>query len=199
MGISFYFGSEILKRIGPHQPQKKNKKRLMDFHDGISCQRFKLEGWGLVQCLLISFCFGSEILKKIGPPQPQKKPKKNPKKTYGFSRWDILPMLIARRLGFGTLFTNIILLWIRNFEKNPTTRSPQKKPKNPKKRLMDFHDGISCQRFELEGWDLVHCLLISFCFGSEILKKIRPLEPPKKPKKPPKKDLWIFTMGYLAN
>ena len=26
----------------------------MDFHDGISCQRFKLEGWGLVQCLLIT-------------------------------------------------------------------------------------------------------------------------------------------------
>ena len=34
----------------------------MDFHNGISCQRFELEGWGLVQCLLISFCFGSEIL-----------------------------------------------------------------------------------------------------------------------------------------
>ena len=23
------------------------------------------------------------------------------------------------------------------------------------KRLMDFHDGITCQRFEFEGWDLV--------------------------------------------
>ena len=48
-------------------------------------------------------------------------------------------------MGFGTLFTNIILLWIRNFEKNPTTRTP------------------------------------------------------KKTQKTPKKDLWIFTMGYLAN
>ena len=73
----------------------------MDFHDGISCQRFELEGWDLVQCLLISFCFGSEILKKIRPPQPPKKTKKPPKKD------------------------------------------------------MDFHDGITCQRFELEGWDLV--------------------------------------------
>ena len=52
-----------------------------------------LHFWDLVQCLLISFCFGSEILKKIGPPQPPKKPKKNQKKTYGFSRWDILPTL----------------------------------------------------------------------------------------------------------
>merc|ERR1712087_808767 len=107
------------------QPQK----RLMDFHDGISCQRFKLEGWGLVQCLLISFCFGSEILKEIGPPQPQKNSKKPPKK------------------------------------------------------LMDFRNGITCQRFELEVWDLVQCSLISFCFGSEILEKIGPPHPPKKKKK----------------
>ena len=64
---------------------------------------------------------------------------------------------------------------------------------------MDFHDGITCQRFELEGWDLVQCLLIPFCFGSEKLKKIGPPQPPKKKQKTPKKDLWIFTMGYLAN
>jgi hypothetical protein len=30
---------------------------------------------------------------KIGPLQPPKKNKKPQKKTYGFSRWDILPML----------------------------------------------------------------------------------------------------------
>ena len=60
---------------------------------------------------------------------------------------------------------------------------------------MDFHDGISCQRFELEGSDLVECLLISFCFGSEILKKIRPPQPPQKKQK----KTWIFPMGYLAN
>ena len=113
----------------------------MDFHNGISCQRFELEGWDLVHCLLISFCFGSEILKKIGPPQPQKKPKKPQKKTYGFSRWDILPMLIARRLGFGTVFTNIILLWIRNFEENPTTPTPQKNQKTPQKDLWIFTMG----------------------------------------------------------
>merc|ERR1712212_1081603 len=28
------------------------------------------------------------------------------------------------------------------------------------KKDMDFHNGISCPRFELEGWDLVPCLLI---------------------------------------
>ena len=38
---------------------------------------------------------------------------------------------------------------------------------------MDFLDGITLQRFELEGWDLVQCLLISFCFGFEILKTNR--------------------------
>merc|ERR1712212_461194 len=70
---------------------------------------------------------------KIGPPQPPQKTKKPQKKTYGFSRWDILPMLIARRLGFGTVFTNIILLWIRNFEKNRTTQPPKKKKKKKKK------------------------------------------------------------------
>merc|ERR1712087_882512 len=108
--------------MGDHpNPQKKPKppKRRMDFHDGISCQCFELEGWDLVQCLLIPFCFGSEIMKKHAPPQP-------PKKSYGFSRWDILPTLSVRRLGFGTVFTTIILLWIRNFEKNPTTRTTQK-------------------------------------------------------------------------
>ena len=54
-------------------------------------------------------------------------------KRHGFSRWDILPTLWVRRLGFGTLFTNIILLWIRNFEKNRTTPTPKKTKKNQKK------------------------------------------------------------------
>merc|ERR1712212_495733 len=36
-------------------------------------------------------------------------------------------------------------------------------------------------------WDLVHSLLISFCFGSEILKKNGPPPPPKKKKKKKKK------------
>merc|ERR1712087_885443 len=52
---------------------------------------------------------------------------------------------------------------------------------------------------ELHFWDFVHCLLISFRFGSEILKKIGPPQPPppkKNNKKKPKKT-WIFTMGYL--
>ena len=92
-------------------------------------------------------------------------------------RWDSFCNFGAL-LGFGTLFTNTILLWIRNFEKNRTTPTPKKNQKTPKKD-MDFHDGITCQRFELEGWDLVQCLLISFCFGSEILKEIGPPQPPK--------------------
>ena len=37
----------------------------------------------------------------------------------------------ATLLEFGTVFTNIILLWIRNFEKNWTTPTPQKMPKMP--------------------------------------------------------------------
>ena len=46
---------------------------------------------------------------------------------------------------------------------------------------MDFLNGITFQRFEVEGWDLVKCLLISFCLGSEILKTIGPPHPPKTP------------------
>jgi len=67
--------------------------QLWELCDGITFVILELHFWDLVHCLLISFCFGSEILKKIGPPQPPKKPKKPQKKTYGFSRWDILPML----------------------------------------------------------------------------------------------------------
>ena len=102
---------------------------LWELCDGITFVILELHFWDLVHCLLISFCFGSEILKKIGPPQPQKKPKNTQKKTYGFSRWDNLPTLWVRRLGFGTVFTNIILLWIRNFEENLTTPTPKKYPK----------------------------------------------------------------------
>ena len=61
-------------------------------------------------------------------------------------------------MGFGTVFTNTILLWIRHSEKKHGP--PQKKTQKPPKRLIDFHDGISCQRFELECWGLVQCLLI---------------------------------------
>jgi hypothetical protein len=77
----------------------------------------------------------------------------------------------ATLLEFGTVFTNIILPWIRNFEKNRTTPTPQKNQKTPKKD-MDFLNGITFQHFEVEGWDLVQCLLISFCMGSKILVKI---------------------------
>ena len=109
----------------------------MDFLDGITFQRFEVEGWDLVQCLLISFCLGSEILKKIGPPQPPKKPQKPPKTL--------------------RIYMN---LW----------------------KLRDY---VTFVDLELEVWNLVQCLLISFCFGSEILKKIGPPQPPKKTQKPP--------------
>ena len=66
-------------------------------------------------------------------------------------QWDNFCDFGATFSGFGTLFTNIILLWIQTFEKKSDHPNPPKKPKNPKKRLMDFHDGISCQCFELEG------------------------------------------------
>ena len=52
--------------------------------------------------------------------------------------------------------------------------------------LWKLCDGITYVILELHFWDLVHCLLISFCFGSEIVKKIGPPQPPKKPQKPPK-------------
>merc|ERR1712212_725274 len=110
--------------------------QLWELCNGITFVILELHFWDLVHCLLISFCFGSEILKKIGPPNPKKKTKKPQKRTYGFSRWDILPMLIAKRLGFGTVFTNIILLWIRYFGKNRTTPTPKKKTKKPQKKLM---------------------------------------------------------------
>ena len=41
---------------------------------------------------------------------------------------------------------------------------------------MDFHDGITCQRFELEGWDLVQCLLDrSLCRDMDLDPRIPPL------------------------
>ena len=41
----------------------------------------------------------------------------------------------ATLLGFGTVFTNIILLWIRNFEKNRTTPTPQKNKQGHRHKL----------------------------------------------------------------
>ena len=59
----------------------------------------------------------------------------------GTLRWDNFCNFGATLLGFGTLFTNIILLWIRNFEKNRTTPTPQKNQKTPKKDLWIFTMG----------------------------------------------------------
>ena len=62
------------------------------------------------------------------------------------------------------MFTNIILLWIRNFEKNRTTPTP-KKTKKTQKKDMDFLDGISCQ--------LRHFFPEHVAFVSEITKEYR--------------------------
>ena len=73
--------------------------------------------------------------------------------------------------------------------------------------LWKLCDGITFVILELHFWDLVHCLLISFCFGSEILKKIGPPQPQKKTKKPQKKTygfsrwdnlptLWVWRLGF---
>ena len=82
----------------------------------------------------------------------------------------------ARGLEFGTMFTNIILLWIQNFGKNWTTLIPLEIPLNPQNtlnmNLWKLCDYLTFVDLELEVWDLVQCLLISFCFGSKILKKI---------------------------
>ena len=56
-------------------------------------------------------------------------------------QWDNFCDFGATFLGFGTLFTNIILLWIRNFEKNRTTPTPKKTQKTPKKDLWIFTMG----------------------------------------------------------
>ena len=47
------------------------------------------------------------------------------------------------------------LLPVRTFALAVAMCNPPKKPKKPQKRLMDFHNGITCRRFDLEGWDLV--------------------------------------------
>ena len=48
-------------------------------------------------------------------------------------RWVNFCSFGATVLGVGTLFTNIILLWTRNSEKNRTTPTPKKNQKTPKK------------------------------------------------------------------
>ena len=56
-------------------------------------------------------------------------------------RWDNFCYFGATLLRFGTLFTNIILLYFRNSEKNRTTPTPKKNQKNPKKDLWIFMMG----------------------------------------------------------
>ena len=56
-------------------------------------------------------------------------------------QWDNFCNFGATLLRFGTLFTNIILLYIRNSEKNRTTPTPQKNQKTPKKDLWIFTMG----------------------------------------------------------
>merc|ERR1712055_526609 len=62
-------------------------------------------------------------------------------------------------------------------------------------QLWELCDGITFVILELHFWDLVHCLLISFCFGSKILKKNRTTPTPPKKTKNPKKRLMDFHDG----
>ena len=67
---------------------------------------------------------------------------------------------------------------------------PKNTPKPPKHfeyELMETLRLYNFCRFRARGLGLVQCLLILFCFGSEILKKIGPPQPQKKPKKTQKK------------
>ena len=130
-----------MKKIGPPQPPKKPQKppktlriymNLWKLCDYITFVDLELDVWNLVQCLLISFCLGSENLVQLGLPQPPKNTPKPPK----HSEYELMETLRlynfcncgATLLGFGTLFPNIILLWIRNVEKNWTKKN-QKPPK----------------------------------------------------------------------
>ena len=70
----------------------------MDFHDGITFQCFELEGQDLVQCL---------------PNHSALDPKKKQKKRL----MDFHNGISCQRFEFGTVFTNIILLWIQIFFK----------------------------------------------------------------------------------
>ena len=125
----------------PPQPPQKNQKppktlriymNLWKLRDYVTFVDLELEVWNLVQCLLISFCLGSENLVQLGLPQPPKNTPKPPK----HSEYELMETLRlynfcncgATLLGFGTLFPNIILLWIRNVEKN-WTKKTQKPPK----------------------------------------------------------------------
>ena len=96
--------------------------------DYITFVDLELEVWDLVQCSLILFCLGSEILVKFGQPQPPRIPQ-NSQKHSEYELMETLRLYYfcncgATLLGFGTLFPNIILLWIRNVEKNWTTLTP---------------------------------------------------------------------------
>ena len=113
--------------------------------------------------------------------QTPQKNTKNPLIGHGFSRWDNLPTLWVRRLGFGTVFTNIILLWIRNFEENPTTPTPQKNQKTPKKTYgFSQWDNLPTLWFRRLGFGIVLSnifLLWIWKFG-EIRTTLTPLNPP---------------------
>ena len=123
--------------------------------------------------------------KKSDHPNPLKKTNKK-----RFSRWDSFPTFWVRRLGFGIVFTNIILLCIRNFEKKSDYPNPLKIPQNPQNtlnmNLWKLCDYITFVDLELDVWNLVQCLLISFCLGSENLVQLGLPQPPKNTPKPPK-------------
>ena len=69
---------------------------------------------------------------------------------------------------------------------------PPKKPQKPPKTLRIYMnlwklcDYITFVDLELDVWNLVQCLLISFCLGSENLVQLGLPQPPKNTPKSPK-------------
>merc|ERR1719187_863309 len=88
---------------------------------------------------------GSEILVKIGLPLPPKKNPKPQKTLIETLRLCNFCNFGATLLGFGTVFTNIILHGFRNFGKNRITLTPLKTPKTPRGHLWKLCDFVTLQ------------------------------------------------------
>ena len=53
-----------------------------------------------------------------------------------------------------------------------------------------FHDGITFERFELEGWNFMWGLIMEIFSKNEPMEKFRPAQPPQPPYPPPKQSRW---------
>ena len=53
-----------------------------------------------------------------------------------------------------------------------------------------FHDGITFERFKLEGWNFMWGLIMEIFSKNEPMEKFRPPQPPQPPYPPPKQSRW---------